>query len=163
MSSSQIRLESCLGEVNRIGWKQAYYEVSASSLRAVTTKDAAWENNMLRGHTLRFLTGPLRGEKYPIIGNSKNTIELSAERSKYMPRSSPNRKALKPRRKDKFSIGPGYNTPMCYTRKTGEQAEWTWKSVIPIPGTYNIYFLGLNDAIDTTEFLEECRIMELQR
>ncbi|RLD11576.1 MAG: hypothetical protein DRI44_03265, partial [Chlamydiae bacterium] len=107
------------------------------------------------GHTLRFLTGPLRGEKYPIVSNSKNTILLASKNSRYIPRSAPNRKALKPNKGNKFSIGPAYATPMCYTRKSGESAAWTWKNAIPYPGTYNLYIYGLNDAIDTTEFLEE--------
>ena len=118
-------------------------------------KNAKWEVDMWKGQTLRFLTGPLRGEKYPIIGNTKNTLQLSQKNSKFIPRSAPNRKALKPNNGDKFSIGPGYATPMCYTRKAGETAVWTWKNAISIPGTYNFYICGLNDAIDTTEFLEE--------
>jgi len=155
MSSSQLRLEACLGDVTRIGWKQAYNEVARSSLRSVQSKNGGWEADMWKGQTLRFLTGPLRGEKFPIIGNSKNTLYLSEKNTKNIPRSAPNRKALKPNVNDKFSIGPGYATPMCYTRKSGESGEWIWKNAVPIPGTYNFYLHGLNDAIDTTEFLEE--------
>ncbi|MCK5851499.1 helix-hairpin-helix domain-containing protein, partial [bacterium] len=155
MCSSQIRLESCLGNVTRVGWNQAYGEVAGSSLSSVRSKKGEWENNKWVGHTLRFLTGSLRGEKYPIISNSKNTLMLAEKNSKYIPRSSPNRKTLKPNTGNKFSIGPGYSTPMCYTRKSGESAVWTWKNVIPYPGIYNLYIHGLNDAIDTTEFLEE--------
>jgi len=148
MSSSHIRLESCLGDVVRTGWKQAYNEVAGSSLRAVAAKNGRWEVDMWKGQTLRFLTGPMRGEKFPIIGNSKNTLQLSQKNSKYIPRSAPNRKALKPNIENKFSIGPGYATPMCYTRKTGAVGEWTWKNAVQIPGTYNFYVYGLNDAID---------------
>ena len=155
MSSSHIRLESCLGDVTRIGWDQAYDEVARSSLSSVQAKTGGWKKDKWIGHTLRFLTGPLRGEKFPIISNSKKTILLSRKNSKYIPRSAPNRKALKPNTGNKFSIGPGYATPMCYTRKSGESAVWTWKNVIPYSGTYDLYIHGLNDAIDTTEFLEE--------
>ncbi len=155
MSSSHIRLESCLGDVTRIGWKQAYNEVAGSSLRTVVAKKGGWGIDMWKGQTLRFLTGPLRGEKYPVIGNSKNTLYLSAKNSKSIPRSAPNRKPLKPNTGNKFTIGPGYATPMCFTRKSGEKGEWIWKNAVPIPGTYNFYLYGLNDAIDTTEFLEE--------
>ena len=155
MASSQVRLEACLGDVERVGWQPAYFEVARSSLRSVQAKNAKWEVDMWKGQTLRFLTGPLRGEKYPIIGNTKNTLQLSQKNSKFIPRSAPNRKALKPNNGDKFSIGPGYATPMCYTRKAGETAIWTWRNAISIPGTYNFYICGLNDAIDTTEFLEE--------
>ncbi|RLD10523.1 MAG: hypothetical protein DRI44_05830 [Chlamydiae bacterium] len=155
MSSSNVRLESCLGDVTRVGWNQAYDEVAGSSLTSVKGKVGGWKKDKWVGHTLRFLTGPLRGEKYPIISNSKNTILLAQKNSKYVPRSAPNRKAVKPNIGNKFTIGPGYATPMCYTRKSGESATWTWKNAIAYPGTYDLYIYGLNDAIDTTEFLEE--------
>jgi len=155
MNSSCIRLESCLGDVTRTGWKQAYDEVESSTLRSITCKNGRWKDNKWIGHTLRFLTGPLRGEKYPIVGNSKKTITIGERDAKFIPRSAPNRKPLKPNKEDKFSIGPGYATPMCYTRKSGESAEWTWENAVPYKGTYNFYIYGLNDAIDTTEFLEE--------
>ncbi len=155
MGTSSIRLESCLGDVTRNGWKQAYDEVESSALRSITCKNGGWSENKWIGHTLRFLTGPLRGEKYPIVSNSKRTITLGERNSKYTPRSAPDRKLLKPNKEDKFSIGPGYVTPMCYTRRSGASAVWTWKNAIPYSGTYNFYIYGLNDAIDTTEFLEE--------
>ena len=155
MCTSCIRLESCLGDVTRVGWNQAYDEVAGSSLTSVRGKIGRWEKNKWAGHTLRFLTGPLRGEKFPIISNSKKTLILASDDSTFIPRSSPNRKPLKPNKGNKFSIGPGYATPLCYTRKSGESATWTWKNAIPYPGTYNLYIYGLNDAIDTTEFLEE--------
>jgi len=155
MSSSHVRLESCLGDVTRVGWNQAYDEVAGSSLTSVKAKNSGWKKNKWAGHTLRFLTGPLRGEKYPIISNSKSTLLLAQKNSKYIPRSAPNRKAMKPNIGNKFSIGPGYQTPLCYTRKSGDSATWTWKNAIAYPGTYDLYIYGLNDAIDTTEFLEE--------
>ncbi len=155
MDSSSIRLEACLGDVTRTGWKQAYDEVESSTLQSITCKNGGWKENKWVGQTLRFLTGPLRGEKYPIVGNSKKSITIGERDSKFIPRSSPNRKALKPNKEDKFSIGPGYATPMCYTRKNGNSAVWTWKNAIPYSGTYYFYIYGLNDAIDTTEFLEE--------
>ena len=155
MCASHIRLESCLGDVTRVGWEEAYDEVAKSSLRSITGKKGKWELNKWAGHTVRFLTGKLRGEKYPVIDNSKNTLNLALENSKFIPRSAPGRKALKLKKGDEFSIGPGFKTPLCYTRKTGDSAVWTWRNVIPFPGTYNFYIYGLNDAIDTTEFLEE--------
>jgi len=155
MCSSFIRLESCLGDVTRVGWEQAYDEVAKSSLTSVTGKKGEWKINKWSGSTLRFLTGPLRGEKYPIISNSKSTLNLARKNSRFIPRSAPNRKALKPNIGNKFSIGPGYKTPLCYTRKSGDSAVWTWRNVISYPGIYNFYVYGLNDAIDTTEFLEE--------
>ena len=155
MSSSHVRLESCIGDVERKGWAQAYNVVDSSSLRSVTTKNANWENDMWKGQTLRFLNGPLRGEKYPISSNTKNSLKLSETGSKYVPRSAPNKKSLKPDKGDKFSVGPGYNSPFCYTRKPNEEGEWIWKNAVHTPGTYNLYIYGLNDAIETTEFFEE--------
>jgi len=157
MQSSFIRLEACLGDVSRTGagWNQAYDEVESSTLRSITCKNGGWQDNKWTGHTLRFLDGPLRGEKYPVVGNSKKTITLGERDSKFIPRSAPNRKSLKPNKENKFSIGPGYATPMCYTRKSGESAVWTWKNAIPFSGSFHFYIHGLNDAIDTTEFLEE--------
>jgi len=155
MASSHVRLEACIGDVTRDGWKQAYDEVTGSSLRTVQGKTGGRKLDKWIGHTLRFLTGPLRGERYPIFSNSKNTFQLSEKTSKEIPRSVPNRESLKPQSGDKFSIGPGYVTPMCYTRKSGDSAVWIWENAILYPGTYNLYICGLNDAIDTTEFLEE--------
>jgi len=155
MCSSYVRLEACLGDVTRIGWNAAYDEVAHSSLSSIQAKNGKWQVNKWAGNTLRFLTGPLRGEKFPIISNSKSTLLFAKKDSKFIPRSAPNRKALKPNVGDKFSIGPGYATPMCYTRKSGESAVFEWKNAIAYPGTYNLYIYGLNDAIDTTEFLEE--------
>ena len=155
ISSSHIRLESCIGDVTRIGWESAYGEVARSSLLSVQSNKGNWKKDKWKDHTLRFLTGPLRGEKYPVISNTKNTLIFSQKNSRYSPRSAPNRKALRPNKGDKFSIGPGYGTPMCYTRKSGESATWSWKNAIPYSGMYDLYIYGLNDAIDTTEFLEE--------
>jgi len=155
MSSSYVRLESCLGNVTQTGWNKAYDEVAGASLKSVQAKSGGWKLNKWAGQTIRFLTGPLRGEKYPITSNSKNILMLNEKKSGDISYSSPNRKALKPNGGDKFSIGPGYATPMCYTRKSGEVGTWTWKNVISYPGTYDLYIYGLNDAIDTTEFFEE--------
>ena len=155
MLSSHIRLESCLGNVTRTGWNKAYGEVARSSLRSIQAKFGGWKQNKWTGQTLRFLTGPLRGEKYPVISNSKKTLMISEKNTGDIPRSAPNRKALRPNIGDKFSLGPGYATPMCYTRKSGESGTWTWENAIPYSGTYDLYIYGLNDAIDTTEFLEE--------
>ena len=137
MCASHIRLESCLGDVTRVGWEEAYDEVAKSSLRSITGKKGKWELNKWAGHTVRFLTGKLRGEKYPVIDNSKNTLNLALENSKFIPRSAPGRKALKLKKGDEFSLGPGFKTPLCYTRKTGDSAVWTWRTVIPFHGTYN--------------------------
>jgi len=155
MCSSHLRLESCAGNVKHKGWKEAKDEVDSSSLRSVTCQNGGWENDQWKGQTLRFLTGKLRGEKFPIVGNTKNIIILADPKSEYIPRSAPNRKVLKPQKGDRFSLGPGYASPLCFTRVGNKAGEWTWENAVHIPGEYNLYIYGLNDAIDTTEFLEE--------
>jgi len=155
MCSSHVRLESCAGNVSRAGWKQAEDEVENSTRSTVTCKSGGWQVDQWKGQTLRFLTGKLRGEKFPIINNSKNVIIIGDKNSPDVTYSSPNRISLNPAKGDKFSLGPGYASALCFTRTGGEEGEWTWKNAINIPGEYNLYIYGLNDAIDTTEFLEE--------
>jgi len=157
MCSSYLRLESCGNNVKRVGWKVASGEVAANTLQSITSKGGNWENNQWTGQKLRFLTGPLRGESYPVFGNSKRTILLADKKSKMIPRSAPGRKPLKPNRGDVFSLGPGYNTGFCYTGKGNDVGEWTWEKIVPVKGNYNLYINGLNDSINTTEFLEENR------
>ena len=155
MCASHVRLESCAGNVVHKGWKEAADEVESSSLRSVACKNGRWEKDQWKGQTLRFLTGKLRGEKFPIIGNTKKVILLADTQAEFVPRSAPNRKVLKPGKGDRFSLGPGYSSAMCFTRLGNKAGEWTWENAIQIPGKYDLYIHGLNDAIDTTEFLEE--------
>ena len=164
MCSSHVRLESCAGNVSRAGWKEAMDEVENSTLKSVTCKNGGWQPDKWKGQTLRFLTGKLRGEKFPILGNTKNVITLGDLRSVQNPYSAPNRMTLQPEKGDKFSIGPGYASALCFTRTGGESAEWTWKNALNVAqasrlttseANQNLYIYGLNDAIDTTEFFEE--------
>jgi len=62
---------------------------------------------------------------------------------------------MKPATGDVFSLGPGYKNPMCFTQKSNQSGEWTWRGRVPVGTTCNLYIFGLNDSIDTTEFLEE--------
>ena len=158
MCSSHVRLESAVGNVSESGWKKAMDEVKTSTKRSLVCKNGGWKIDMWKGQTLRFITGKLRGEKFPIIGNTKNVIVLGDRKSVDIPYSAPNRLVLKPGKGDKFSLGPGYASPFCFTRKGGAKGEWTWKNAIPPlkgRGMFNLYIHGLNDAIDTTEFFEE--------
>jgi hypothetical protein len=154
-SSSDMRLESCGTDVEHSGWQEALGEVAASSMRGITAKAGAWQTDQWKGHRIRFLTGPLRGESFPVFGNSENVIHLADEQSESTPRSAPGRKLLKPEAGDTFTLGPAYNSPFCFTRKSGQEGEWFWRRRIAVPGTYNLYIYGVNDAIATTEFLEE--------
>jgi hypothetical protein len=54
-----------------------------------------------------------------------------------------------------FTVGPGYASPLCYTRRSNDEGTWTWRNRVAVPGNYDLYVFGLNDAINTTEFLEE--------
>jgi len=64
---------------------------------------------------------------------------------------------------DVFSVGPGYVTPLFYTRQSGEAAEWEWQNKdIDGNSSYGLYIFGLNDSIETTEFLEENFNAELE-
>jgi len=101
------------------------------------------------------MTGKLAGESFPVFDNSKRQLKLTDSEDSSPPKSIPGRKSLRPEKGALFSIGPGYNSPLCYTRKSNESGEWLWKQKIPVKGKYDLYIFGLNDAINTTEFLEE--------
>jgi hypothetical protein len=153
--TSQLRLESCGANVETKGWEKAVYEVGAHDLRTVSARDADWEVNQWKGHTLRFLTGLLRGQKFPVASNTRNSLMLAEIDSDVIPRSAPDRKTIRNCKGAKFTVGPGYHTPFCYARQSDQEGEWLWRKAIPVPGTYDLYIYGLNDSIKTTEFLEE--------
>ena len=157
MCSSHVRLESCAGNVSRIGWQQAEDEVENSTKNTVACKNGNWKVDQWKGQTLRFLTGKLRGEKFPVFGNTKNVISVGDKKSIDPTYSVPNRKTLSPEKGDKFSLGPGYASAFCFTKTGGEEGEWTWKNAVSRISKceLNLYIHGLNDAIDTTEFFEE--------
>jgi len=176
MCSSYVRLESCAGNVSRTGWQKASDEVESSTKSTVACKNGGWKVDQWKGQTLRFLTGKLRGEKFPIIGNTKNIISVGDKRSVDPTYSVPDRLSLSPAKGDKFCLGPGYASAFCFTKTGGEEGEWTWKNALPnvsqasrltvskankknrVPegrGMLNLYIHGLSDAIDTTEFFEE--------
>ena len=94
-------------------------------------------------------------DNIPVFDNSKKQLKLTSSSISSSPKSIPGRKSLHPERGDRFSIGPGYNSPLCYTRKSNKSGEWYWKQKVPVKGEYGFYIFGLNDAINTTEFLEE--------
>lgn len=153
--TGSLRLNAVDGNVEVKGWEPSKFEVNRYDAASVSAKDAKWEVDQWKGHTLRYLTGPLRGETFAIHGNTPSSLKLVAEDNHNSPRSVPQRLLNKPNKGDEFTVGPGYLTPVCYTRKTNQEGEWVWHDAIPIKGTYNLYVYGLNDAISTTEFLEE--------
>lgn len=160
-SCSHIRLEAASGNVVRKGWKEAKDEVVNSSLKTITCKNGDFQVDKWKGQSVKFLTGPLRGEKFVIIANTKNVITFADDDSPNNPYSAPNKKLCQPNRGDIFSLGPGYASALCFTRTGGDVGEWTWKKAVSRPDNkghrveQNLYIYGLNDAIDTTEFFEE--------
>jgi len=153
--NSSIRLEASDQQAERKGWELAEGVVGSCSGSAISSTVGNWQNGQWENHTLRFTTGKLAGESFPIFDNSKRQLKLTSSKNFSAPKSVPGRKSLRPNRGDRFSIGPGYNSPLCYTRKSNKSGEWYWKQKVPVKGTYNFYIFGLNDAINTTEFLEE--------
>jgi len=153
--SSSVRLEAADEKAERKGWKVAGGIVESSSGNSVNSSVGDWENGQWKNHTLRFMTGKLAGESFPIFDNSKRQLKLRSIDSSSRPKSVPGRKKLNPEKGDVFSIGPGYNSILCYTRKSSDPGEWLWKRRIPVKGEYDLYIFGLNDSINTTEFLEE--------
>lgn len=155
-SAGHIRLEAgddlCIRSGN---WRVGSGRVRSARNGQIVAMDAAWEIDQWRGHTLTFLTGPLRGESYPINGNTAASLNLRA--GEVVPRSTPGHKLPTPNPGDRFAIGPGYATPLCYTRTSNSRGEWLWRRRVPVPGNYDLYIFGLNDAINTTEMLEENR------
>jgi len=153
--SSIIRLNAADETTERKGWDSTLKTVTSVKNGIVTTKNAKWEIDQWKGQTLRFMTGKMRGECFPIFGNTKNSLLLTKQNDSQKPHSTPGIKILSASKDDLFSIGPGYKTPLCFTRKENCKGEWTWKKRISTPGNYDLYLFGLNDAISTTEFLEE--------
>ena len=153
--NSSIRLEAADEQAERKGWDAGIGIVKSSSGKAVVSSIGNWQKGQWKNHTLRFMTGKLAGESFPIFDNSKRQLKLTTSKNSSSPKSVPGRKSLRPARGDRFSIGPGYNSPLCYTRKSNKEGEWHWKRKVPVKGEFDLYIFGLNDGINTTEFLEE--------
>lgn len=152
---AHVRLDAVAGDVTRTGWQVAADSVADFSAGGIVARQGGWEPDQWKGQTLRFLSGPLRGEKFPVYGNTTRGLLLRERGVLQAPYSAPGRKALRPAKGDQFSIGPGYATPLCYTRTGGGVGEWHWHNVVPARGAFDLYIYGLNDSISTTEFLEE--------
>lgn len=153
--TAALRLEAADDRAERSGWHSTVYTVASSTPGALTAAGASWELDQWKGHTVRFMTGRLRGELFPVFGNTRSALRVSAADAGVAPRSTPGGKMFTPSPGDVFSVGPGYATGLCYTRRPEEPGEWTWRRRIAVPGTYHLYIFGLNDSISTTEFLEE--------
>ncbi|MCX7847545.1 MAG: helix-hairpin-helix domain-containing protein [bacterium] len=154
-SCAHLRLEAAAADVIRNGWRVACDEVADARAGTIIASKGGWEPGQWKGHTVRFLTGPMRGQRFPVFDNTSRSLLLQERGSTQQPLSAPSGLPLRPLRGDLFTVGPGYATPLCFTRRAGEQGEWHWKNVPPLPTTCNLYLYGLSDSIRTTEFLEE--------
>ncbi|MCX7847308.1 MAG: helix-hairpin-helix domain-containing protein [bacterium] len=153
--TSALRLEATDPRAERAGWQSTVYTVAGVAPGTLTAADAAWEVDQWKGQSVRFLSGRLRGEIFPISGNGRTTLHVGDTQGGASPRSTPNGSLFTPAPGDVISVGPGYATGLCYARRPEQQGEWIWRRRIPIPGRYHLYVFGLNDSISTTEFLEE--------
>jgi len=145
---SGVRLDPEEKDVHIEGWKPAFGEVAFSKSDSANAKNVKWQSGIWEGHSLRMLTGDLKGEKFPIIKSTENSVKTDGY-------STPGSKKLKVNSGDKFSVGPGYATSMFYSRKNNDEGVWEWKNKNLEKRKYGLYLYGLNDSIRTTEFLEE--------
>ncbi len=130
------------------GWKPAVGEVLGGKGGSIFTSGCDWEPGIWENQRLTVLSGALRGETFIITSSGENSLTVNGY-------SIPSGKSLQVSRGDKFSVGPAYATAFYYTRKEGEEGIWEWKNKGLEPMRYGLYIFGLNDSIDTTEFLEE--------
>jgi hypothetical protein len=143
-----LRLDAEEPDAHIQGWLPAFGEASISDTRGLADLKAAWEVNLWTNQSVRLLTGKHRGETFRVDGNSKTHLRISS-------RSVPSRATFYVKSGDRYAVGPGYLSAMYYSRREHEPGIWEWKNKRIPPGTYQLYLTGLNDAIRTTEFLEE--------
>lgn len=150
-----VRLDPEEEGVHVSGWKKAYGVVRGSASGVVVAEQAEWEPNVWANQTIRFFSGPMKGESFRILSSTESGVRVA-------PYSTPGGKQLRVNRGDGFSVGPGYATPLFYTRKNGDEGIWEWKNKGLEKMRYGLYVSGLNDSITTTEFMEENHNAELE-
>ncbi len=152
LSGKRLDSESAVftpGISKKNAWKSTLYSVANSSKKSISAQSAKWKPDMWKEKTLTFLSGKSRGEQFKIEGNGKSTLKIQG-------RSTQNVIKLAAERGDKFIVGPSFKTPLFYCQDSGAQGIWEWKDTGLNPETpHDLYFFGLNDSINTTEFLEE--------
>ena len=137
------------------GWRRAFDRTAAGGSSRITAESAMWEPGIWVNQRVRILSGEQKGEQYAIMSSGESSILVDGY-------STPGQKQLRVSKGDLFSVGPGYATPLFYTRKNGDEGIWEWKNKGLARSNYGLYLFGLNDAIDTTEFLEENNNAELE-
>lgn len=130
-------------------WRPAFGVAATRSIASgFRARNVRWEPNIWSGQKLRIMSGPLAGEMFFITNSTVDGITIAGY-------SVPSDKRFSIEPGTAFSVGPGYSTPLFYTRQNGAQGIWEWQNKELEPITYGLYIFGLNDAIKTTEFLEE--------
>ena len=145
---SGIRLDPEEKDAHIKGWRKAFGEAAQFKADIAVAENANWEPGIWEGQTLRILSGNLKGEKFPIIKSTENSVRIDGY-------STPSGKKMRVQKGDKFSVGPGYSTAMFYSRRDNDEGIWEWKNQNLEKRKYGLYLFGLNDSIETTEFLEE--------
>ncbi|MCX7001651.1 MAG: helix-hairpin-helix domain-containing protein, partial [bacterium] len=152
---SGIRLDPEEQGAHISGWRPAFGKATTASANKNFRSNCSWEPNIWAGQTLRLMSGVLNGEKYFITNSTQSGVTVAGY-------STQSGKQLQVNPGDRFSVGPGYATPMFYCRQNGEAGVWEWPNKGIEPMSYGLYLSGLNDAIITTEFLEENHNAELR-
>ncbi len=148
LTTSGVRLDPEEKGVHISGWTPSFSDAAYSKSGTIKAKNISWEPDVWKHQKLRILSGKQRGEAFLVVGNTDNSIQVDGY-------SVPGGKLLSIGKGDSFTLGPGYSTPMFYTRKEAEEGEWEWKKRGLKKTYYALYIAGLNDSISTTEFLEE--------
>jgi hypothetical protein len=147
-TTSGIRLDPEEQGAHVSGWKPAFGAALTRSIDDTFRTSCSWEPNIWAGQTLRVMSGAQNGEKYFITNSTQSGLTIAGY-------STQNSKQLRVLPGDRFSVGPGYSTPMFYCRQNGEAGVWEWQNKDLEPMSYGLYLSGLSDSINTTEFLEE--------
>ncbi len=149
MTLKEIRLEAESPGAHKRGWNPAFAKAASNSVvNTIYGDQVNWMTNQWAGQTIKVLSGILKGESFPITGNGCNTIRIAGL-------STEHEKEFTIHKGDEISLGPGYSTPLYYSRTNNDTGEWEWCSADITPGYYHVYLKGLNDSIRTTEFIEE--------
>jgi len=143
-----MRLDAEEPGAHLAGWLPAFGEATLSDTRGIMDHTATWQVNCWSNQSVTIMSGKNRGETFAIEGNSQNRLQVAG-------RSVPSRATFFVRSGDQYAVGPGYASSLYYTRKAQDDGEWEWKDKRIPPGHYQLYLVGLNDSIRTTEFLEE--------
>lgn len=148
LTVSGIRLEAEEDGAHVSGWQPAFGTVVNSAVNTVMTSGEGWPPGIWNGYKLTLISGELNGEEFIITNNTGVNISVRGY-------STASGRKLSAKPGDRFMIGPGYSTPLYYTRHSNEDGIWEWQNKNLEPASYGLYLYGLNDSITTTEFLEE--------